>query len=371
MSYSKISIEITPSHKRDLLTLKAIKRGENMGISEFILDIGEKIEEVSGAKLNFSQQATVPEEKWIPETQEKMLLKSVQLRTEKQTQNLEVVKLKKFDPCWLKANSEISCRVHGCLQTTSRLSTKRRTKQDVFLCKAHRQELTDLISKCCAKENVTSFQNSNDCEGYTSLIGALEKAFVHLKSKRLTATTTDALLAEVFLNTRNFLIITNALLNPDEDNTATAVGPYLTVFLRLLEDPIKLGKVLILLLGGVMNVVLTFYGIAYQWVNVPLENPGAKIGFGMGILFVTLLALVSDVVPFWLKCLSCSFAPLAMSLIGNGIYDWNADPPSIEERRKQMAQNQTHFLKPVHHYFLHGFDAPADAAGNLNIEQNG
>jgi hypothetical protein len=372
-SCGKISIEITLSHKRDLLTLKAIKRGENMGISEFILDIGEKIEEVSGAKLNFSQQATVPEEKWIPETQEKMLLKSVHLRTEKQTQNLEVVKLKKFDPCWLKANSEISCRVHGCLKTTSRLSTKRRTKQDLFLCEAHRENLTNFILQWCARENVyvTSFQNSNDCEGYTSLIGALEKAFMHLKSKRLT-TTTDALLAEVFLNTRNFLIITNALLNPDEDNTPTAVGPYLTILLRLLGDPLRLGN-LLKLLEGVMNLVLHFFGIIYQWVHVPLENPGAKIGFGLGISFGFLLAQVLGF-PFWSECVCCLLFAFAGSLIGSGVYDWNREPRSLEKVRQQNFKNQLQILELARRYFKRAstptFSAPADASGNLNIEQN-
>jgi hypothetical protein len=345
-----------------------------MGISQFILDIGEKIEEISGDKLNFSLAATVPEEKWIPEKQEKMLLKSVQLRTENQTQNLEVVKLKKFDPHWLKANSEISCRVLGCLQTTSRQSQKVRTKQDLFLCEAHRKNLTIFILKWCARENVyvTSYKNSNDCEGYTSLIGALEKAFMHLKSKRLTATTTDALLAEVFLNTRNFLIITNALLNPDEDNTPTAVGPYLTILLRLLEDPLRLGN-LLKLLEGVMNLVLYFFGIIYQWVHVPLENPGAKIGFGLGISFGFLLAQILGF-PFWSKCVCCLVFAFAGSLIGSGVYGWNGEPRSLEKARQQNFKNQLQILELAHHYIKRTstptFSAPADASGNLNIEQN-
>ena len=349
---------------------------ENKKISDFILYIGKRIEEVSGAKLNFRERATVPEEKWIPEYQEKMLLlKGVQLRTEKQTQNLDVVELKRFDPCCLQGNSEISCCVLGCPQTTSCRSKKRRTKQDLFLYEAHRENLANLISKCCAEGNVdvTSFKNSNDFEGYTSLIGALEKAFMHLKSKRLTATTTDALLAEVFLNTRNFLIITNALLNPDEDNTATVVGPYLTIFLRLLGDPRKLGN-LLKLLERVMNLALTFFGIIYKWVQVPLENTSVKVEFGMGILFVILLFQVWDAL-FSLKFVLYLFFPLAGSLIGSGVYDWNGHPHSIEKRRQQMYQNQFRILQPARHYFMPAFptarfDAPADAAGNLNIEQN-
>ena len=344
-----------------------------MGISNFILDIGEKIEEVSDAKLNFSQEATVPEEKWISEKQEKMLLKSVQLRTEKQTQNLEVVKLKKFDPFWLEGNSEISCRALGCPQTTSRRSGKRRTKQDLFLCEAHREKLTDRIWKCCAKQNVciTSFKNSNDFEGYTSLIGALEKAFMHLKSKRLTAATTGALLAEVFLNTRNFLIITNALLNPDEDNTTTVLGPYLTILASLLEDPVMFRNSIVLL-PIAMCLVYQFYGIIYQWVHVPLENPAAKIGFGVGLLIVIVVVQVSDDVPFWLKSLFCCLSfPFAMSLIFSGTYDWNTDRNVIERMRVLNARIHGQFLA-VTRPDISQFVPFADAAGNLslNIEQN-
>jgi hypothetical protein len=352
--------------------MKGTKRGENIGISKFILDIGEKIEEVSGAKLNFSQEATVPKEKWIPKKQEKMKLKSVQLRTEEQTQNLDVVELKKFDPYCLQGNSEITCRVPGFLQTTSRRSKKRRTKQDLFLCKAHRENLTDLISKCCAKENVdvTSFKNSNDFEGYTSLIGALEKAFMRLKSKRLT-TTTDALLAEVFLNTRNFLIITNALLNPDEGNTTTVLGPYLTILWRYLEDPATLQNSVVLLVV-VMYPVYQFYGIIYQWVHVPLENPGAEIGFGVGILFVILVTLVSDDVPFWLKSLSCLFFPFAMSLICSGAYDWNTGRDVIGRMREQNARIHGQFISAIRPD-ISQFVALANAVGNISLittEQN-
>jgi hypothetical protein len=354
---------------------------ENKEISNFILDIGKKIEERSGAKLNFSQQDTVPKEEWIADPKV-MMLGGISLRTAEQTQNMDVVKLKKFDPCFLLEQPKIPCRMLGCQETTVPSSSgKGRIKRDLFLCKTHRKKLTDLITKRCAEENVTidvtSFKN-DDFKGYTSLIGALEKAFMHLKSKRFTATTTDALLVEVFLNARNFLIITNASLNPDEDNTETVLGPYLTIFMHLLEDHEKMYNFLLLLVV-ISAIVFCFYGIIYPWVQVSLENPGAKIGFGVGMLLPLLSSLLgtreSDV-PGWttvLFCVACSFAG---SFVGSGTYDWNGDPGSIEQRRQHIFQSQLQLVQLYRDFvsnLIHPrFVTSADACGNLSLktEQN-
>jgi hypothetical protein len=142
------------------------------------------------------------------------------------------------------------------------------------LCKGHRAKLTDLVSKRCAKENITlnlTNLKEDDLKGYTSLIGGLEKALMHLKSKRLTTSSaTDSLLAEVFLNTRNFLIITNALLNPDNGNITTALSPCLLMLERFLafalENPAML-PVGVMILRELVFAVLIFFGITYLWVS--------------------------------------------------------------------------------------------------------
>ena len=342
----------------------------NKEISDFILDIGKKIEEISGAKLNFPQEATVPKEEWIAEDPKVMTLGGISLRTAEQTQNMDVVQLKKFDPCFLVEQPKIPCRVPKCPETTTVPSSSEegRIKRDLFLCKTHREELADRILKRCAQENVTvdvtSFK-TGDFKGYTSLIAALEKAFMHLKSKRLTTSgTTDSQLAEVFLNARNFLMITNSLLNPHENNVVIVLNACLKILSRLLEDS-KNVENWRKLLGSVMMLVLGFYGIIYPWVMVSVENPGAKIGLGVGILFFLVFALRLDNVPISLKfILGGVLFPFAMSLIVNGVYDWNADPHLIEQRRQHIAQEQQQFIANL----ISWFSAPADDSGNLYLK---
>ena len=297
-----------------------------MDISNFILDIGEKIELVSGAELNFREKYTIPKEEWIAEDPKVMTLGGISLRTAEQIQNMDVVKLKKIDPYFLLKQPKTPCRMLGCQETTTVPSSSEegRIKRKLFLCKTHREQLADRILKRCAQESVTvdvtSFKN-DDFKGYTSLIAALEKAFMHLKSKRLTTSvTTDSQLSEVFLNARNILIITNALLSPLD--VVIVVNACLKILSRILDDTTNV-KNLRKLFGSVMFLALGFYGIIYPWVMVSSENPGAKIGFGLGILLLLLvIALGLDDVPFWLVIFGLLF-PFAISFMASGVYDLN------------------------------------------------
>ena len=131
---------------------------------------------------------------------------------------------------------------------------------------------------------------------------------MHLKSKRLTTSSaTDSLLAEVFLNTRNFLIITNALLNPDNGNITTALSPCLLMLERFLafalENPAML-PVGVMILRELVFAVLIFFGITYLWVSS--ANPGARVGLGVGIALAFLVSvlvriLCGGISPFWLR----------------------------------------------------------------------
>jgi hypothetical protein len=56
-----------------------------MDVSDSILDIGEKIELLSGAELNFPQETTVPIEEWIAENLRIKTLGGIPLRTAEQT----------------------------------------------------------------------------------------------------------------------------------------------------------------------------------------------------------------------------------------------------------------------------------------------
>jgi hypothetical protein len=158
----------------------------------------------------------------------------------------------------------------------------------------------------------------------------------------------------------------------------TAPHGVLTFFLRLLGDPRTLRYILILFTA----IVFLFYAIIYPWIQVPLENPGAKIGLGVGMLLLLLVALlqgarISDL-PVWmfvLLCLVCSFAG---SFIGSGIYDWNEDLRSIEQRRQSIFESQFKLLQLYRDFIFNfmaensPFVAPANAAGNVSLktEQN-
>ena len=154
--------------------------------------------------------------------------KAVKLRTAAETQQDGVTKLQQFNPSFfLVEKNAIPCRVPGCNTTTPRLKPSggsQHIKQDLFLCEIHRTKLANLVSKRCEEEkisvSVASFKHE-DFDGYTYLIGELEKAFTHLVKKPVTLNmpqnslypNSDLVLAEVFLNARNFLTITHALLN--------------------------------------------------------------------------------------------------------------------------------------------------------------
>ncbi len=342
---------------------------EDQEISEFIRDIGKKIEEVSGVKLNFPQ---VPEEEWISEDEMiTMKSKGIYLRTAKQTKNMETVKLKLFNPCIVyedlkhggKEHPSIPCRVPGCPETTPikkpACSGKTRIKQDLFLCKTHLASLMVRVSKRCTEENVavdiTSIKN-DDLKGYTSLIGVLEKAFIHLTSKWLPLSTIDSLRAEVFLNTRNFLIITNALLNPDEDNEITALNPYLRALLIFLRNPNAH-----LVLREIKALVLSAFGVIDRWVY--LTNPGGQIGGGTGLI---LGFLAGTMAVQWTRSsrplLMCPFAValpfvgfFGGSEIGRGVYEW--------WRKKKLMKEYSLLETYSYHVFT---NAAGDIRGGVN-----
>ena len=263
-----------------------------MASRDFIRRIARKIEEVSGEEPIFFPK-TLPKEVWFSsdDLARERGTGPIVLRTAEQTKNMEIVELKRFDPYFLNKDVEIFCCKPGC-SVTRKFVHERETqeksekvKRDSFLCKAHCEELMSRVLECCTEENVTvdvDGLKKDDFTDYTSLISVLEKAIFHLKSKWLRSGN-DFLFEEIFLNTRNYLIIANALINSDESNTATVLGPYLTVLLKVFEDPNKLKSGLELLMT-IMVAILFTYGITYNWIHIPSENRGAKIGAVVGFL---------------------------------------------------------------------------------------
>ena len=346
-----------------------------MAVSKFILDIAKQIELKSGPKVHFALGTIRQTKKWITE-HEMTKIKAIHLRTAEDTKNESVVKLLQFNPSFfLKDVSNIHCRIPGCSATIQRLKpthSSEKSKQNLFLCSAHRERLTSEVTKRCAKENVIiniASSKKEDFNGYTSLIGILEKAFTYLKKQA-------PLLAEVFLNTRNFLIITNALLNCNEDNTAIVLAPYIILFQTLLsciEDPQRLES-LVKALQEIMDMIMQFFGVIYIWVF--LGNPGSRVGGGVGLVlgFVGGAAFVFP--PPGIFAASV-VGLVAGKLIGSGGYDWYKEHHYMKMQQEMIQQYQEFIVRMFGQpgavpqqpklIFL-----PANAGGDLliNMEQN-
>jgi hypothetical protein len=233
----------------------------------------------------------------------------------------------------------------------------------------------NFVSERCAKENIILNVESlkyADYIGYTSLIGEFEKAFVYFQKEK---STLSVLVAEVFLNTRNFLIITNALFNPDEDNTTTVVGTCMAVverFLTNLED-VKLLQNILTALREVMNMVLLFFGVIYSWVF--LANPGGRVGGGVGLMLAFVGGTVYASSPAFLFVTSL-VGLVAGGLIGSGGHDWYTNHRYMQ-MQQQMVQEYQKFMfrlfgKPVvppRDDLIRAY-ANVDGELSLNVEQN-
>ena len=319
-------------------------------LSEFILDIGNEIELKSGAKINFAQGSTRPTEKWITEN-EMSQMNAIRLRTAQETMTGSVVTLQQFNPTFfLKNSSYIHCRIPGyrCSAVTQRFSKK--IKPDLFLCSNHSEMLTSKVAKRCAEENVAvSFASfkQEDFSGYTSLIGGLEKAFVHLQKRKSISGATNSLLSEAFLNTRNFLFIANALINPDD--TITVLAPYLKMlksFLSYTKNPYLLQKTLNAM-REVVNMIFLVFGVNYSWVF--LSNPGNQVGGVLGLVHGFVGGVWSAVSPVGI--LAAAFVGLISGyLIGSGGYDWYRKSRYMQMQQAIIQQYQEHtvelFQKP-------------------------
>ena len=132
-------------------------------------------------------------------------------------------------------------------------------------------------------------------EGYTSLISLFDGASRESKNETV---------REAVLNTRNFLIITSTLLNPDDDNLSVALPAVAAVTERIVAPGGRIAdnseaaadrvehifretigdtarvQNLLSLLRGIIDIILFAFGVLYTWI-IP-SNSGGKIGAGIG-----------------------------------------------------------------------------------------
>ena len=225
--------------------------------------------------------------------------------------------LPQFDPN-LRSNAVV-CR-HPTCKNKNPDAPKRSTcvKRDLYLCPTHRERLKSHICEAMAKEEIEFHEGEFASEpgrfdGYTSLISLFDGASRHSKNQTV---------KEAALNTRNFLIITSTLLNPDDENLSVVLPPVAAVtsrivsqegstasdasvrrrsasggeraasppgssstdriertFREIIGDSARVEN-LLSLLRGIIHIILLSFGVLYTWI-VP-SNAGGKIGAGVG-----------------------------------------------------------------------------------------
>ena len=282
----------------------------------------------------------------------------------------EQIVLLQFDPNF--RSTEVVCRHPSC--NSRNLEAAKIGKRDLYLCPHHQQELKDAISDTLVERNIqipTTKENSEprQFDGYTSLIGVLEGAY-HGATKFQTLQKKSPMVKEAILNVRNFLIITNAVLNPDGHNLELVLPFVLQILLILLEDssnePLSVDTLLDTL-RYVIEMILFAFGVIYSWVSISLKSPGARIGAGIGgAIGVTLGSSLGP----WNGVFGLGAGAVLGGLMGGGIYDLAVG----DQRTQDMERFGRHWAaargagangQPNDQYVVYHFDG--DAFGGLYL----
>ena len=283
----------------------------------------------------------------------------------------EEISLLQFDPNF--TSSEVICRHPSCSTKNSK-AAKSGNKRDLFLCPIHQQELRNSISDLFAKEKIKLSISTEKPEhgrfaGYTSLISLLEGAY-HDAKKFQTLKGKSPLIQEAILNVRNFLIITNCLLNPNGDNLEIGLPPVFQILRLILQNPNatnQLGVHLIYMLREVIEMILFSFGVIYCWVTLALSNPGAQIGFGVGMILGAGAFLLGP----WSGVAGVAIGGSAGGLIGNGIHGLisggqrHQELQRFRERRREAGGDIQRNGQPNNQYPVYYFEG--DVAGGLDL----
>ena len=233
----------------------------------------------------------------------------------------EEIALLQFDPNFTSA--EVVCRHPSC--NSRNLEAAKSGKRDLYLCPHHQEKLKDDISDALAKKNIqiaTTQENpdSRQFDGYILLIGVLEGAY-HDEKKFQDLERRSPMVEEAILNVRNFLIITNAVLNPDDDNLQTVLHPVVEILRLLLENRDSVSPLvhtLLYALRDVIEMILFSFGVIYSWVSMSLQSPGLRIGAGLG---GTIGGILGSFLGPWTGVFGLGAGAALGGLMGGGIYD--------------------------------------------------
>ena len=276
----------------------------------------------------------------------------------------EEIVLLQFDPNF--SSNEVVCRHPSC--DSRYLEAAKSGKRDLYLCPPHQQKLKDAISDTLAKEKIqiaTTKENPEprQFDGYTSLIGVLEGAY-HDAKKFQALQRRSPMVEEAILNVRNFLIITNAVLNPDGHNLQLALPPVFRILLLILENSANvppLVDALLHALRDVIEMILFAFGVIYSWVSISLNSPGSRIGAGVGGVIGGGLGLVMGP---WTGVAGLGAGGVLGGFIGSGIYDLVVGDQRAQKmerfRRYWAAAGDTGANgQPNNQYVVYHFDGNA------------
>ena len=208
------------------------------------------------------------------------------------------IELVNMDPNF--GSLDASCRHPGC--KAKRIETYKSGKRDLFLCESHRDTLHDyFITKIqeklgssnstidsVIKQAITTKVYQDHDLGYTELIPLLN-AVCYEKGTVFKGHETGKLILDMCLNARNFFLIFNTLLNPDDHNMNFLAYPIelLREFFRQLHSLESSPKVLQVLrdtMRDIISGICFAFGIVFSWLADIYSTAGGRIGGGMGLL---------------------------------------------------------------------------------------
>ncbi|XP_001629540.2 uncharacterized protein LOC5508998 [Nematostella vectensis] len=269
------------------------------------------------------------------------LKKRLTLRTSAQTIESHAIALPQFDPNFY-AQNDIQCRMAGCKETKPR-AAKRGCKEDLYLCSLHQERLRQHVKELCSKSKVDVDFNArnDDFEGYTSLIWMMDRAYFFSirKNSQMPRILKECpkIMNEVWLNIRNFMLITNAVLNPIFDNCRLALPPVMDILREILEHIHETQYVenLVYLMRSIVEMILFAFGVIYTWVSLALlANPGAQIGMGVGgVLGAAAAGAAAGPVGVAIG-FGLGLGAFCGGLIGGGYYNWQ------QQQREQLQQDE-------------------------------
>ena len=83
-------------------------------------------------------------------------------------------------------------------------------------------------------------------------------------------------------------------------------------------------------------IIWHFYLIIYEWIHLLIENQGAKLGTGLGLLSAMFITIIFKFSPRERMVYFISIV-VAAGLIGGAVFEWNEDFRSTRTNPQQFV----------------------------------